>query len=83
MIGPTAKPRVAAFHEYERRVHPLQMWQALYRKARFYRVDLTHDQGKGRIGVEISGETCCYLATTQGMRQAITDVEYAFHHDIL
>jgi hypothetical protein len=81
MIWPAVQQRVAAFHEYERRAHPLEMWQALHRKARFYHVDLSH--GQGRIGVEISGETCCYLATTQGMRQAISDIEYAFYNDIL
>jgi len=82
-IATSREQAVHAFHEYERRQHPLQLWKKLCRKVRFYHIDFCPGLGEQEIGVILSNERFLYPATSKGIKEAIVDIEHAFVNDIL
>jgi hypothetical protein len=73
-----AHQRVQAFHEWERRTHPLQMWKKLHQQMRLHRIaPFAHPLGQNEIGLCLDGENSVYPATASGMREALRDIEHA------
>lgn len=65
----------AAYVAWAKREHARGMWRALYRKIRFYRIELCPAFGQGRIALILDGDVYCYPASTEGCREAIGDLE--------